>query len=128
MRWRGRSRLASTQPLVSRRRSAASSLFLACASLPCAFTVAARASASLATASLKEGRPPRAPRLLFVRVGRFHTGDPRTAPPVPIQPIAPVARDQPSELLALAGPHSFGLCVPPPQFLVLLATLSPLLP
>src|SRR3546814_14190786 len=78
-------RSATTLPLVSVRRSAASSLFLACASLPCAFTVAASASASLATASLKEGRAPRAPRLLFVRVGRFHSGEQRTGERVQIE-------------------------------------------
>src|SRR3546814_4831411 len=80
---------ATTHPLVSVRCAAASSLFLACASLPCAFTVAASASASLATASLKEGRAPRAPRLLFVRVGRFHSGAQRTGERVQIERIGP---------------------------------------
>src|SRR3546814_1744366 len=94
----------------------ASSLFLACASLPCAFTVAASASASLATASLKEGRAPRAPRLLFVRVGRFHSGEQRTGERVQIERIGPGGRDQLAELLDLAGLQSLGLVVQRPQF------------
>ena len=60
------------------RRAAASTLCLACASRVSAFAVAARASPSLAPASLKEGRAPRAPRLPFLRVSRFHGGEQRT--------------------------------------------------
>src|SRR3546814_2651576 len=127
MRWRVRSRRATTHPLVSVRRAAASSLFLACASLPCAFTVAASASASLATASLKEGRAPRAPRLLFVRVGRFHSGEQRTGERVQIERIGPGGRDQLAELLDLAGLQSLGLVVQRPQFRVIVAHLSHLL-
>src|SRR3546814_1211490 len=124
MRWRVRSRRATTHPLVSVRRAAASSLFLACASLPCAFTVAASASASLATASLKEGRAPRAPRLLFVRVGRFHSGEQRTGERVQIERIGPGGRDQLAELLDLAGLQSLGLVVQRPQFRVIVAHRS----
>src|SRR3546814_10821336 len=111
MRWRVRSRRATTHPLVSVRRAAASSLFLACASLPYAFTVAASASASLATASLKEGRAPRAPRLLFVRVGRFHSGEQRTGESVQIERIGPGGGDQLAELLDLADLQTLGLGV-----------------
>src|SRR3546814_14490344 len=94
MRWRVRSRRATTHPLVSVRRAAASSLFLDCASLPCAFTVAASASASIANAYLKEGRAPRAPRLLFVKVGSFHSGEQRTGERVQIERIGPGGREQ----------------------------------
>src|SRR3546814_16573278 len=127
MRWRVRSRRATTHPLVSVRRAAASSLFLACASLPCAFTVAASASASLATASLKEGRAPRAPRLLFVRVGRFHSGEQRTGERVQIERIGPGGRDQLAALLDLAGLQSLGLVVQRTKFRVIAAHLSHLL-
>src|SRR3546814_13973381 len=89
MRWRVRSRRATTHPLVSVRRAAASRLFLACASLPCAFTVAASASATLATASLREGRAPRAPRLLFVRVRRLPSGQQRPAPTLHLECTCP---------------------------------------
>src|SRR3546814_12526519 len=101
MRWRVRSRRATTHPLVSVRRAAASSLFLACASLPCAFTVAASASASLSNASLNEGRAQRATRLLFVRVGRFHSGEQRTGERIQNESIGPGGRVPLAELLAL---------------------------
>src|SRR3546814_17953334 len=92
MRWRVRSRRATTHPLVSVRRAAASSLFLACASLPSAFTVAASASTSLPTASFKEGRAPRAQRPLFVRVDRSHSGHQRTPERCPTERICPGVR------------------------------------
>src|SRR3546814_15183600 len=101
MRWRGRSRRATTHPLVSVRRAAASRLFLACASLPCAFNVAASASASLPTASLKEGRAPRAPRLLFVRIGRFQRREERTGAHVTIGHNGRSGRDKLVKSLAL---------------------------
>src|SRR3546814_6256837 len=90
-----------------------------CSSDLCAFTVAASASASLATASLKEGRAPRAPRLLFVRVGRLHSGEQRTGERVQIERIGPGGRDQLAELLDLAGLQSLGLVVQRPQFRVI---------
>src|SRR3546814_6639153 len=88
---------------------------------------AASASASLATASLKGGRAPRAPRLLFVRVGRFHSGEQRTGERVQIERIGPGGRDQLAELLDLAGLQSLGLVVQRPQFRVIVAHLSHLL-
>src|SRR3546814_9422139 len=97
MRWRVRSRRCTTHPLVSVRRLAASTLCLACASLVSAFAVAASASPSLAPASLKEGRAPRAPRLPFLRVGRFHGGEQRTGERVQIERIGPGPRHQLAE-------------------------------
>src|SRR3546814_3407171 len=94
MRWRVRSRRAMTHPLVSARRAASSSLFLACASLLAAFAVAASASPSLAPAPLKEGRAPRAPRLLFFRVSRSHGGEQHARQHVGIERICPGGRDQ----------------------------------
>src|SRR3546814_7114842 len=83
-----------THPLVSARRAASSSLFLACASLLAAFAVAASASPSLAPAPLKEGRAPRAPRLLFFRVSRSHGGEQHARQHVGIERICPGGRDQ----------------------------------
>src|SRR3546814_10624982 len=124
MRWRVRSRRCTTHPLVSVRRLAASTLCLACASLVSAFAVAASASPSLAPASLKEGRAPRAPRLPFLRVGRFHGGEQRTGERVQIERIGPGPRHQLAELLYLLRLDRLGLVAQCPQFGVIVARLS----
>src|SRR3546814_15712230 len=99
MRWRVRSRRATTHPLVSVRRAAASSLLLACARLPCAFTVAASASSSLPTSSLKEGRSPPAHPLLFVRFARFHRARTSTHSSLPFWHLVHSGRRQSPALL-----------------------------
>src|SRR3546814_11282316 len=126
MRWRVRSRRCTTHPLVSVRRLAASTLCLACASLVSAFAVAASASPSLAPASLKEGRAPRAPRLPFLRVGRFHGGEQRTGDRVQIVRIGPGPRPQLSQLTSLLCLARLGIVAQCPPFRSIIRGLSQL--
>src|SRR3546814_9498557 len=72
----------------------ASTLRLACASFASASRVAASASASLSAASLKEGGPLRAPRLLFVGAGRFDGGEQHPGQHIEIERIGPGGCDQ----------------------------------
>jgi hypothetical protein len=108
MRWRVRSRRATTHPLVSVRRAAASTRRVAC---PVRRRLVGRriALASLAPAPLKEGRALHAPRLLFVRAGRFHGGEQRARQRVEIERIGPGGRDQLAELLDLLRLERLGL-------------------
>jgi hypothetical protein len=71
--------------------------------------VASIAFASLAPASLKEGRALHAPRLPFVRAGAFGGGDQRARQRVEIERIGPGGRDELAELLDLAEPSTPGL-------------------
>src|SRR3546814_19949621 len=109
MRWRVRSRRCTTHPLVSVRRAAASTRRSACPVRAIALAVAATLSASFLPAPLTEGGTFRAPRLLFFRAGRFHSGKQCARQRIEIARIGSVGRDKLAKLLDLLPLHPPGL-------------------
>src|SRR3546814_5232454 len=125
IRWRVRSRRATTHPLVSARRAAASTLRLACASLVSALCIAASASPSLAPASLKEGCAIGAPRLPVSLNLRFGDDvEQRPGQHIGVERIGPGGGDEFAELLDLLRLERAGLVAERPQFGVIVADLA----
>src|SRR3546814_3071101 len=124
MRWRVRSRRCTTHPLVSVRRAAASTRRSACPVRAIALAVAATLSASFLPAPLKEGGTFRAPRLLFFRAGRFHSGKQCARQRIEIERIGSGGRDKLAKLLELLHLQRPGLVAKGFQIRVIVARFA----
>src|SRR3546814_19395810 len=124
MRWRVRSRRCTTHPLVSVRRAAASTRRSACPVRAIALAVAATLSASFLPAPLKEGGTFRAPRLLFFRAGRFHSGKQCARQRIEIERIGSGGRDKLAKLLDLLHLQRPGLVAKGFQLRVIVARFA----